>query len=82
MFGSSGVFFDNTAMYLLINYGVVLVLGIFAATDAWKIITESAAAKFPAVVHALMPVCKTAVFVLCIAYLVDASYNPFLYFNF
>ena len=24
----------------------------------------------------------TAVFVLCIAYLADASYNPFLYFRF
>ena len=82
LFGGSGIAFDNTAVYLLINYGVVLILGIFAATDAWKIIVENAAAKFPAAVHALMPVCKTGVFLLCVAYLVDASYNPFLYFNF
>lgn len=82
MFGSSGVFFDNTAMYFIINYGIVLVIGAFAATDAWKILVGRAAERFPAAVHALTPVCKTAVFVLCTAYLVDASYNPFLYFNF
>ena len=82
MFGSSGVLFDNSAMYLLVNYGIVLVVGIFAATDAWKILTERAEKRAPAVVHSLMPVCKAGVFLLCVAYLVDASYNPFLYFNF
>ena len=82
MFGSSGVLFDNTAMYLILNYAVVLIVGIFAATDAWKVIVEYTEKKLPVLVHALMPVCKTAVFVLSTAYLVDASYNPFLYFNF
>ena len=82
MFGSSGVLFDNTTMYLLLNYGAVLVLGIFGATDAWKVIVTNTEKKVPALVHILMPVCKTAVFVLSTAYLVDASYNPFLYFNF
>ncbi|MBQ3841064.1 MAG: MBOAT family protein [Ruminiclostridium sp.] len=82
MFGSSGVLFDNTTVYLLVNYGIVLVLGIFGATDAWKIIVQRAEGKFPAVVHGLVPVCTTGIFVLCTAYLVDATYNPFLYFNF
>ena len=82
MFGSSGILFDTTTVYLLINYGLILALGIFAATDAWKNIVERVSKRAPAVVHILMPVCKTAVFVLCTAYLVDATYNPFLYFNF
>ena len=82
MFGASGVVFDNSALYIIINYGVVLVVGIFASTDAFKILVGRAEKRFPALIHALMPVCKTAVFVLCIAYLVDASYNPFLYWNF
>ena len=82
MFGSSGILADDRAMYLLKNYAVVLIFGIFAATDAWKIIVESAERRFPAAVHWATPFCKTAVFVLCTAYLVDATYNPFLYFIF
>ena len=82
MFGASGTLYDNTSVYLFLNYGVVLVFGIFAATDAWKIIVEHTEKHFPAVVHAAMPICKIAVFLICTAYLVDASYNPFLYFNF
>ena len=82
MFGASGVLFDNTAFYCIINYGIILVIGVFAATDAWKILVGRAEKKAPALVHALMPIGKTAVFLLCVAYLVDASYNPFLYWNF
>ncbi len=82
MFGSTGVLVDDTAKYLLINYGSMLVLGIFASTDAWKIIVEKLSAKAPTAVNYITPVVKMAVFILCIAYLADATYNPFLYFNF
>jgi len=82
MFGSSGTVFSDSTLYLLMNYGAVLVLGVFASTDAWKIIVEQTEKRLPALVHGLMPVCTTGVFVLCTAYLVDATYNPFLYFNF
>ena len=82
MFGSTGILADSTALYLLINYGVMLILGIFASTDAWKIIVEKINAKAPAAVNIVTPIAKIAVFVLCIAYLADATYNPFLYFNF
>ena len=82
MFGSSGTAFDDTTVYLLLNYGIVLVLGIFGATDAWKIIVQGLEKRLPALVHGLVPVCVTGIFVLCTAYLVDATYNPFLYFNF
>ncbi len=82
MFGSTGVFADSTALYLLINYGIMLILGIFASTDAWKIIVEKVSAKAPVAVNTITPIAKIAVFILCIAYLADATYNPFLYFNF
>ena len=82
MFGSTGILADSTALYLLINYGVMLILGIFASTDAWKIIVEKINTKAPAAVNIVTPIAKIAVFVLCIAYLADATYNPFLYFNF
>ncbi len=82
MFGSTGILIDETAKYLLINYGVMLVVGIFACTDAWKIIVEKLTAKAPVAVNYITPVVKIAVFILCVAYLADATYNPFLYFNF
>lgn len=82
MFGGSGVLCDNTALYLLLNYGILLVIGIFAATDAWKILTERLSARLPSVVGYATPVLKIGVLLLCIAYLSDAGYNPFLYFNF
>ena len=82
LFGSSGVLADSGSLYLLLNYGIVLIVGIFGATDAWKIIVDRAGAKLPAVVNWATPFCKTGVFLLCIAYLVDATYNPFLYFIF
>jgi len=82
MFGATGVLADSSALYLLINYGVMLVVGIFASTDAWKIIVEKVNAKIPSVLNWVTPVVKLAVFILAIAYLADATYNPFLYFNF
>ena len=82
MFGGSGILFDNTAIYLLINYGFILVFGIFAATDLWKRIVERLSLKLPTFTNYITPFAKTAVFLICIAYLADATYNPFLYFNF
>lgn len=82
MFGGSGVLCDNTALYLLLNYGILLVVGIFAATDAWKILIERLSARLPSFVGYATPVLKIGVLLLCIAYLSDAGYNPFLYFNF
>ena len=82
MFGSTGVGLDDTALYLLLNYGIMLVIGIFASTDAWKIIVEKVSAKAPTAVNYITPVAKIAVFILCVAYLADAPYNPVLYFNF
>ena len=82
MFGASGTLIDNTAIYLLINYGFILVFGIFAATDLWKRIVEKLSVKLPTFTNYITPFAKTAVFLICIAYLADATYNPFLYFNF
>lgn len=82
MFGSSGILCDNTAIYLLINYGILLVVGIFGCTDAMKTIVERLTKRLPTVVNYATPVLKTGVLLLCVAYLSDATYNPFLYFNF
>lgn len=82
MFGATGILWDNTALYFLLSYGIVFVICAFACTDAWKKLMEMAHDKFPKIVDYSTIIGKTAVMLCSIAYLVDATYNPFLYFNF
>ncbi len=66
-------------VYYLRNYGVVLALGIVLSTpvlqklDTW---VHGRLGQWPRTVFLM------GVLVLSVAYLVDASYNPFLYFRF
>lgn len=82
MFGANGMLWDFQSMYYLINYGIILAFGIFACTDLSKKLFERLGQKFPAVINYTTPIAKLAVLVLSTAYLTDATYNPFLYFNF
>ena len=100
-------FLNSTTLYLLRNYGIMLILCAVGATPlparlAGKVrnwlsggaafseeVTE-ASAKSPAEAPAagstawqiLWSLAAMAMFVVCTAYLVDATYNPFLYFRF
>lgn len=82
MFGGGGTLIDNTAMYYLINYGVMFVIGAFACTDIFSRAAKWLKEKMPLLVNYSTPIAKTAIMVLSTAYLADATYNPFLYFNF
>lgn len=82
MFGANGVLWDSQSMYYLINYGIILVFGIFACTDLSKKLFDKLGQKLPTVMNYATPVAKLAVLVLSTAYLANATYNPFLYFNF
>lgn len=89
MFGGSGAIMNQQTMYILSNYGLVLVLLIFSATNYPKRIAcwlkERFYARSQAGVACYSIVEVTflvAVFILSVAYLVDSSYNPFLYFRF
>lgn len=72
------------ALYMLRSYGVVLALAVIGATPLpamlWKKAQE---AKFLApVLTVAEPLCTFALLALCTAFLVDGSFNPFLYFRF
>ena len=69
MAGGSGSFINSGTAWIVSNYGILLLLGIFCAVGFGKKVSEK------------LPV-RIAVFFLSIAYLVDAAYNPFLYFRF
>lgn len=63
--------------YYLGNYAVVMIIGTFASS-------QTAANLYQKIrkVGWLRDVIILALFLLCAAYLVDASFNPFLYFRF
>lgn len=65
-------------VYYLRNYGVVLVIGIIFSTPVIERLGEKCTGKRAWLRYAAMAV----VLVVSIAYLVDATYNPFLYFRF
>lgn len=85
MFGAGVGFADSTTVYLLYNYAVMLIVLVLGSTElpkkaaAWIMKKLGEASAAAVVLHCLF---YAAVFLLSVAYLVDASYNPFLYFRF
>lgn len=71
-------------LYYLRSYAVVLALGILGATPLPKKLLERVRSTRIGgrAWNILGPVALTALLLLCTAYLVDGSYNPFLYFRF
>lgn len=82
MFGGAGAFADSTSWYLLASYAVIFVICIFGSTDVTKKICERLKSKKFDIVSVSAPVVQLLIMVMCTAYLVDATYNPFMYFRF
>lgn len=72
------------ALYMLRSCGVVLALAVLGATPLpamlWKKAQE--AKSLAPVLTVAEPLCTFALLALCTAFLVDGSFNPFLYFRF
>lgn len=80
LFGFGGVpLVTGQTLYYLRSYGVLLLLGVTGATPAVKTLAGKLPPKAAAV---LEPLALAALLLLCSAYLVDGSFNPFLYFRF
>ncbi len=71
-------------VYYLKNYAAVLVIGIFGSTPAAKTLVLKLKEKTAGnrVINVLEAVCVVVLLVLVTAFLVDGSFNPFLYFRF
>ena len=82
MFGGLGLPLVSTpAVYYLRSYGILLLAGIIGATPLpYKLFTRCAE-RWPATAW-LLPVGSLVLLLVCTAYLVDGSFNPFLYFRF
>lgn len=83
MFGIGGHgFIDSTGLYYLAGNLILLVICFFCATPfVWKRFRKLALkpGNSPSIGAVVV---YTAIFVFSIAYLVNATYNPFLYFRF
>ena len=85
MFGFAGVpFVTGITMYYLKNYAILFVLAVIGATPIPKYLVEKImknnAGK--AIIEAIEPVIMAVLLLVVTAYLVDGSFNPFLYFRF
>ncbi len=81
MFGFGGVPLVSTeALYCLRSYGVLFIVGVVGATPLVRNAANRLGERSVAAV--LRPVVAAALLLSCTAFLVDGSFNPFLYFRF
>lgn len=81
MFGGNGLG-DSTAAYYMASNIVIFLLCIFASTDLFGKLAAAFKKKKGKLYAGVTPAVTAAVLLLCTSYLVDATYNPFLYFRF
>ena len=84
MFGGGGSFLDNGSIYFLYSNAIMLIVLILGSTTLPAALAAKLAARgretiAPVILRGIF---VAAVFVASTAYLVSASYNPFLYFRF
>ncbi len=80
--GANGIF-GNEALYYLKSYGVVII-SIFASLPAFKIIRKRLTQykAYSEAENIIAPIIPAVLIIVSTAYLVDGSFNPFLYFRF
>ncbi|MBQ6824701.1 MAG: MBOAT family protein [Clostridia bacterium] len=78
MFGAGGIPLVGTeALYYLRSFAVIFVLAILGATPLPKYLVQKIKG-----LHYAEPLFLVGLLAVCTAYLVDGSFNPFLYFRF
>lgn len=85
MFGAGEVaYVSKEAIYYLKSYLVIILLAIVGATPAFKSLYNFLRQKKYAskVIGVLEPIAVVILLIICTAFLVDGSFNPFLYFRF
>ena len=85
MFGAGGIAFSSAeTLYHLKSYAVLLIMAAVGATPVVKMLATkfSESKKLGKIANVLEPVMIAVLFVVVVAFLVDSSSNPFLYFRF
>ena len=85
LIGANGeVFINSYTLYYLRNYLVILIISVIGSTPLLKniIIRLKENTKLRKIINILEPIIIVILLLSVTAYLVDSSYNPFLYFRF
>lgn len=88
MFGIKGEgFIDSRSLFILKEYGIILIVLVLASTPIPKVIIQKLQDKvrnmnMQWISYVAENIFNIAILFVSTAYLVDASYNPFLYFRF
>lgn len=73
---------SGEALYALASYGFILVLACLGATPLPAALARRLTKRLPRLGAAVQPLLLVALLGACTAFLVDGSFNPFLYFRF
>ena len=85
LFGGGGeVFINDVCLYYLKSYGLILLMACFGATPICKNLVEKISKNKTGkkIINILEPVYLGVLLLIVTTYLIDGSYNPFLYFRF
>ncbi len=77
----AGGFADSRSGYLLLTFGLLLFLCVIASNDWLPRLWEKMETRWP-VMRSLRPVWMAVLLTASLAFLVNATYNPFLYYRF
>jgi len=76
-------FTNHETIYYLRSYTVLLIISIISATPLLKnIITKIKTTKYKIIIDTIEPITYIILLILSTAFLIDESFNPFLYFRF
>ena len=76
-------FANSESVYYLKSYGLVILAGIFFSTPVFRILySRIKTSKLGPATAVLEPIVLLALLILSTTFLVDGSFNPFLYFRF
>ncbi len=76
-------FYDKETLYFLKSYIVLIVISILLATPLLKTLkTKIVKSKFNKIFNFIEPLGYILLLIISTAFLIDASFNPFLYFRF
>lgn len=84
MFGAGGTFIDSFAKYQMASYGIMFVLCIVGSTELFDkcVVWLREKPQTKKWFYMATPIIQGLIMLFCTSYLVDATYNPFLYFRF
>ena len=81
LFGVKNIPLVSTeSIYYFKSYLIVIILAIIGATPIFKKIATST--KLQKIINLLEPICLMCILIICTSYIIDGSFNPFLYFRF